>query len=322
MKNQRKWIMVMCIILMLAGSTSVVFGKSQIVKTYDFHPKTTSDLKYDAPKTITVDGKKYELVDISCKIDPKKTIKKTETITTKSKDDYPKTLTEIDEKSGKSTTLSVSDSDITWEEVKSEGVIRTQEYKSKSDIPQTIKSTRLDADGNSMDITLELTNTENVTRTESFSAPARFYSPTADGKLYMFNGKRVQISNGSPTWSGYAADVKSYLGVNGNSYQITGGSWTGNAVKQGDRYVRTARFTGTKQVPLYRATYQETADTTTSYQAEITYTYDIATATATYEPVTNIAKLIAIGAGIAVLAAAVIALLVLLARKRKKENNN
>ena len=65
--------------------------------------------------------------------------------------------------------------------------------------------------------------------------------------------------------------MKSYLGINGNTYQITGGSWTGQAVKQGDRYVRTASFSGTKQVPLFRATYQETAATTMQYQADVTY---------------------------------------------------
>lgn len=302
----------MCVLLMILGSTSMAFGKSQIVKTYDFHPKTAYKMNYDAPKTITEDGKKYELKDITCKINKEKSIEKVQTITTKSKDEYPKTITEND------VTLKAT-GDVNWKEVTSEGVIRTQEYKKQSDIPKMIKSTRPDADGNPIDITLELTNTENVSRTEKFSAPAKFYSPTADGKLYMFNGKRVQIDGGSPTWSGYAADVKSYLGINGNDYKVTGGSWTGQAVKQGNRYVRTASFSGTKQVPLFRATYQETADTTTSYQADITYTYLTATATAVYEPAFDLVKMIAVGAGIAVLVAAVIALLVLLSKKRKKK---
>lgn len=312
MKKRRKWITGMCVLLMILGSTSMAFGKSQIIKTYDFHPKTAYKMNYDAPKTITEDGKKYELKDVTCKINKEKSIEKVQTITTKSKNEYPKTITEND------VTLKAT-GDVNWKEVTSEGVIRTQEYKKQSDIPKTIKSTRPDADGNPIDITLELTNTENVSRTEKFSAPAKFYSPTADGKLYMFNGKRVQIDGGSPTWSGYAADVKSYLGINGNDYKVTGGSWTGQAVKQGDRYVRTASFSGTKQVPLFRATYQETADTTTSYQADITYTYLTATATAVYEPAFDLVKMIAVGAGIAVLVAAVIALLVLLSKKRKKK---
>ena len=319
MQKYRKWITVMCVLFMMLGSTSAVFGKSQIVKTYDFHPKTASNLTYDAPKTITEDGKKYELTDVSYKINKKKTIEKVQTITTRSKDDYPKTLTETI--SGKEVTLKAT-GDVDWKEVRSEGVIRTQEYKRQRDIPKTIKSTRTDADGNQMDITLELTDTENASRTEKFSAPAKFYSPSPDGKLYMFNGKRVQIDGSTPTWSGYAADVKSYLGVNGNNYQITGGSWTGQAVKQGDRYVRTASFSGTKQVPLFRATYQETADTTLQYQADVTYTYLTATATATYEPVINIAKIIAVGAGIAILIAAIIALLVLLAKRRKRKEES
>ncbi len=103
MQKYRKWITVMCVLFMMLGSTSVAFGKSQIVKTYDFHPKTASNLTYDAPKTITEDGKKYELTDVSYKINKKKTIEKVQTITTRSKDDYPKTLTETI--SGKEVTL-------------------------------------------------------------------------------------------------------------------------------------------------------------------------------------------------------------------------
>ena len=138
----------------------------------------------DRPKTITEDGKKYELTDVSYKINKKKTIEKVQTITTRSKDEYPKTLTETI--SGKEVTLKAT-GDVDWKEVRSEGVIRTQEYKRQRDIPKTIKSTRTDADGNQMDITLELTDTENASRTEKFSAPAKFYSPSPDGKLYMLS---------------------------------------------------------------------------------------------------------------------------------------
>ncbi len=46
---------------------------------------------------------KYELTDVSYKINKKKTIEKVETITTRSKEEYPKTLTETI--SGKEVTL-------------------------------------------------------------------------------------------------------------------------------------------------------------------------------------------------------------------------
>ena len=111
MQKYRKWITVMCVLFMMLGSTSVAFGKSQIVKTYDFHPKTASNLTYDAPKTITEDGKKYELTDVSYKINKKKTIEKVETITTRSKEEYPKTLTETI--SGKEVTLKAT-GDVDW----------------------------------------------------------------------------------------------------------------------------------------------------------------------------------------------------------------
>lgn len=317
MKKSRKLVLLLCVLLIF-GSTSTAFAKetNEITKTYTFYPESKSNLKYDVPQKINKDGKEYELKDVKYRINDKKSKEVTKSVTSTSKK-YPKTLK--DTVSGTEVTLVAETPQ--WKEVNAEGLIKTIEYKNESDIPRTIKDSKPSSDGTQIEITMQLAGTEALSRTEEFSAPAKFYSPYPDSTQYMFNGKIVELSGNSPEWGDYKADVKAYLGLNGNTYQISSGRWTSQPVKQGDQYVRTASFTGTKQVPFYRATYKETADTTRQYTADITYSYITAEAVAVYEPVdnTSIGKIIAIGAGVIVFVILVIALIYLLSKKRKEK---
>lgn len=317
MKKSRKLVLLLCVLLIF-GSTSTAFAKeeNEITKTYIFYPESKSNLKYDVPEKIDKDGKEYELKDVEYKINDKKSKEVTKSVTSTSKK-YPKTLK--DTVSGREVTLVAEMPQ--WKEVNAEGLIKTIEYKNESDIPQTIKDSKPSSDGTQIEITMQLAGTEALSKTEEFSAPAKFYSPYPDSTQYMFNGKIVELSGNSPEWGDYKADVKEYLGLNGNTYQISSGRWTSQPVKQGDQYVRTASFTGSKQVPFYRATYKETADTTRQYTADITYSYITAEAVAVYEPVdnTSIGKIIAIGAGVIVFVILVIALIYLLSKKRKEK---
>ena len=317
MKKSRKLVLLLCVLLIF-GSTSTAFAKeeNEITKTYTFYPESKSNLKYDVPEKIDKDGKEYELKDVKYRINDKKSKEVTKSVTSTSKK-YPKTLK--DTVSGTEVTLVAETPQ--WKEVNAEGLIKTIEYKNESDIPQTIKDSKPSSDGTQIEITMQLAGTEALSKTEEFSAPAKFYSPYPDSTQYMFNGKIVELSGNSPEWGDYKADVKAYLGLNGNTYQISSGRWTSQPVKQGDQYVRTAIFAGTKQVPFYRATYKETADTTRQYTADITYSYITAEAVAVYEPVdnTSIGKIIAIGAGVIVFVILVIALIYLLSKKRKEK---
>lgn len=320
MNKKRKITIFLFVLLLIFGSTSTAFAKetNEITKTYTFYPESKSNLKYDVPQKINKDGKEYELKDVEYKINDKKSKEVTKSVTSRSKE-YPKTLK--DTVSGREVTLVAETPQ--WKEVNAEGLIKTIEYKNESDIPQTIKDSKPSSDGSQIEITMQLERTEALSKTEEFSAPAKFYSPYPDSTStqYMFNGKIVELSGNSPEWGDYKADVKEYLGLNGNTYQISSGRWTSQPVKQGDQYVRTASFTGTKQVPFYRATYKETADTTRQYTADITYSYITAEAVAVYEPVdnTSIGKIIAIGAGVIVFVILVIALIYLLSKKRKEK---
>ena len=302
---------------MIFGSTSTAFAKetNEVTKTYTFHPESKSNLKYDVPQKIDKDGKEYKLKDVKYKINDKKSKEVTKSVTSISKEKYPKTLT--DTVSGREVTLVAETPQ--WKEVNAEGLIKTIEYKNESDIPQTIKDSKPSSDGSQIEITMQLTGTEALSKTEEFSAPARFYSPYPDSTQYMFNGKIVELSGNSPEWGNYKADVKEYLGLNGNTYQISSGSWTSQPVLQGDQYVRTASFTGTKQVPFYRATYKETADTTRHYTADITYSYITAEAVAVYEPVkdTAIDKIIAV-----LVFAIAVSLIIFFLKKREKKSDD
>ena len=302
---------------MIFGSTSTAFAKetNEVMKTYTFHPESKSNLKYDVPQKIDKDGKEYKLKDVKYKINDKKSKEVTKSVTSISKEKYPKTLT--DTVSGREVTLVAETPQ--WKEVNAEGLIKTIEYKNESDIPQTIKDSKPSSDGSQIEITMQLTGTEALSKTEEFSAPARFYSPYPDSTQYMFNGKIVELSGNSPEWGNYKADVKEYLGLNGNTYQISSGSWTSQPVLQGDQYVRTASFTGTKQVPFYRATYKETADTTRQYTADITYSYITAEAVAVYEPVkdTAIDKIIAV-----LVFAIAVSLIIFFLKKREKKSDD
>lgn len=307
-------------LLLIFGSTSTAFAKeeNEITKTYTFYPESKSNLsnlKYDVPQKIEdKDGKEYKLKDVEYKINDKKSKEVTKSVTSRSKE-YPKTLK--DTVSGREITLVAETPQ--WKEVNAEGLIKTIEYKNESDIPQTIKDSKPSSDGTQIEITMQLAGTEALSKTEEFSAPAKFYSPYPDSTQYMFNGKIVELSGNSPEWGDYKADVKAYLGLNGNTYQISSGRWTSQPVKQGDQYVRTAIFAGTKQVPFYRATYKETADTTRQYTADITYSYITAEAVAVYEPVkdTAIDKIIAV-----LVFAIAVSLIIFFLKKREKKSND
>ena len=232
--------------------------------------------------------------------------------------DLETTITE--EINGEEILLTADAENIDWHETATAAVIRTQDYSSRSRIPESLSDTKTDNTGNTIEITLELTNVENISTSSSFSAPATFYSPTDGGSRYRFNGKIITVGS-SPTWTGYEQDVKDYLGINGSNYNITGGSWSSGFTRSGDQYIRTATYTGTRTTPAYRATFTETDATRTVYTAEVAYTNGEYTvqAKAHYEKAVNVVKVVAIGAGILIVILAVVAILYNISKRRKEE---
>lgn len=310
---------------LLIGSASFAFAeaKADLIKEYEYEAENVRDLSYDAPEELKEEGKTYRLLSVEYEVIKDNEIKVMKHVETSDRDDFDREI-KHELPSGKTVTLKAED-DISWKEKTVDAVTVTQEYKSRSDVPQQITSQKESEDGEMVDITLALSGIEDYSRKKAFSAPATFYTPVRGGSMYRFNGKVVTITGGSPVWSGYQADVKEYLGLNGNEYAVTGGSWSDGYTLSGGQYVRHATFTGTKSVPLYRATFTETDDTAKVYTAEIAYAgldgKAKIKAIASYEKVLGVREYIMIGAGILVLALLIAAAIYLIGRRRKREGS-
>ena len=116
-------------------------------------------------------------------------------------------------------------------------------------------------------VRLPLASVTAGTKTEAFSAPAVFQTSNPASRLYA-SGDTVVTVGDAPLWDGWQAVMTAYLGLSGSSYTLTGGSWDGDFQQEGDNYTRMAIYTGTRQTPVWTATYQ----TEPEYTAEITYT--------------------------------------------------
>lgn len=301
-----------------------IADSKDVTKEYKFTSDTDviSELSYDAPEKVKEEGKTYKLKDIKYKvIEESKPLTEKKKITTKDKDRFDKRITKTVE--GKNVILEAEE-DIEWKKVKTEKKTKTQEYKEGDTIPQSITDKKVDSNGNTVDITLNLKSTEKKTRTENFSAPAKFYSYTKNTRVYDFYGKEVTVASGSPTWDGYKSDVAKSLGLNGNEYMITGGSWT-SLKKIGEKYVRTATYTGIRTMNIVDATYEESDESALyEYVAEIEYVQSdyepeyTVKAIATYKAGLSTGAAIAIGTGIAIVLFAAVMMLYVTAKRKKQ----
>ena len=219
--------------------------------------------------------------------------------------------------------LKEGDEGIEWKSIYRSPKVMTREYASLSEIPSSLIST-VNENGKTINVTCNKSDVKKKSKTAVFSAPAKFYG-YPDSDIFSFNGKRVRITSNNPVWNGYKKDVAQYLGSKGN-YNITGASWSTNMKPYQDMYVREARFTGTKTVPFYEATYVESNATRNLYEATVTYEGINpnqkleAEATVTYKMVekglTTFQKVLIAAAGVMVLIAVII---LILFRSKKKE---
>lgn len=307
---------------------SPAFAADTITKTYKFDTNSKDNLSYNAPKEIK-DGDKTYMLDedkeIEYKIvkDNKISIKKN--VKVKNKEDIKKEIVYKTE-NGK-TKLHLKNGSIKWKSTYRSPKTVTKQYATTNEIPSSVAST-VDENGKTINIKCNKSDVKTKSKTVSFSAPAKFYG-YEDSQVFSFNGKKVKITGSNPVWNGYKGDVAEYLGARGN-YTITGAAWTTSMRPYQDMYVREARFTGTKTVPFYEATFVETDDTRGMYEATVTYEgIDTnqkieAEAIVQYKlldkGLTTLQKIL-IAAGVLVLIAAIILILFML-KKRRKENAN
>lgn len=308
---------------------SPAFAADTITKTYKFDTNSKDNLSYNAPKEIK-DGDKTYMLDedkeIEYKIvkDNKISIKKN--VKVKNKEDIKKEIVYKTE-NGK-TKLHLKNGSIKWKSTYRSPKTVTKQYATTNEIPSSVAST-VDENGKTINIKCNKSDVKTKSKTVSFSAPAKFYG-YEDSQVFSFNGKKVKITGSNPVWNGYKGDVAEYLGARGN-YTITGAAWTTSMRPYQDMYVREARFTGTKTVPFYEATFVETDDTRGMYEAAVTYEgIDTnqkieAEANVTYKIVdtglSTIQKVLIAAASILILIAVILFILFILKKRRKEDVN-
>ncbi len=322
-KNFSKGVLIFALLFSLmtgfvyAGNEPKEVGKDGLIKSYTYISSEKDKRDDSIQDKIKHNNTTYKLKNIEYNSKP---LKITEKVTTGDKENFTKT---IEKKIGEKVYKFEADvKNIKWDERKEKITLSENiEYKNRNEVPGTITK-----DG----YTLNLEGVSSRNKLESFSAPARFFSYEKNASTYIFNGKKVEIGN-SPIWSGYENDIKNYLGINGASYSITGGSFTTENTlidEASSLYERTAIFTGTRNVPYYLATYIYDGESNdkNEYTANVDYIANgkwETVANVTYEAENSLFKtILTYGAGIGVGAIAAAAVIFLLKKKKKNKADN
>ena len=287
------------LVLLCAMPNVAMAADTTVTRSYPFESATQENPHYTVPETVEEGGKTYTLTSVEYEMKAhREPVTVVRTIVTGDPGDYPKQITETVD--GTSRTLTAQTP--TWATGESRTVM--QEYASESEVPQS-----LTVDG----VRLPLASVTAGTKTEAFSAPAVFQTSNPASRLYAIGDTVVTVGD-APLWDGWQAVMTAYLGLSGSSYTLTGGSWDGDFQQEGDNYTRMAIYTGTRQTPVWTATYQ----TEPEYTAEITYTdsqypdglYEMeAVATYTIQDTGSaLETILKVGAGVLVVALAAAAL--------------
>lgn len=316
-------------LLISMSMLSPVFATETITKTYKFNPESKNDMSYNPSQEIKKRDKTYildENTEIKYKLLNDNKVKVKKTVTVKNKEDIDKEIKHKTDSGYVILKLKEGDEGIEWKSIYRSPKVMTKDYATVSEIPSNL-SNKVEENGKILNITCDRTDIKKSSKTVDFSAPAKFYG-YPDSSIYSFNGKKVKITGNKPVWNGYKDDVANYLGDKGK-YNVTGARWSSNMKPYQDMYVRQARFTGTKVVPYYQATFVESNDTRSMYEAVVTYEgIDTnkqleAEATVTYKIVdtglTTLQKVLIAAAGVMVLIAVIILILFILKKKERRE---
>lgn len=300
------------LVLLCAMPNVAMAAGSTLTRSYTFASATQENPQYTVPETVEEGGKTYSLTNVVYAVkEHREPVTVVRTIVTGDPSDYPKELTEMLDGANYTLTAQMP----TW--VTGESRTAVREYASESEVPQS-----LTVDG----VSLPLVSVTAGTKTEAFSAPAVFVTPNPASVLYAIGDTVITVGD-APTWDGWEEAVKAELGLNGSSYTLSGGRWDGDFRQQhlwDGSYTRTAIYTGTRETPVWTATYQSAPE----YTAEITYTdsqypdgvYEME-AVATYTYHSTLETILKVGAGVLVAALAT-ACIVWLLRKKNKKNKD
>lgn len=293
------------------GSEPTTDGNT-VIKSYPFVAASRENLSYDVPQELTVNGKTYKLKDVRYEVTGHEApVTVTKTVQVFDKASYDKEITEAVD----GTALRLVATTPVWHETPAATI--TKEYDSQGAV-----ASELDRDGRTYTLQAVTVGTKHA----ELTVPAIFQTSNPYSELFAFGGQTIELTDSAaPVWDGWEDAVKAELGLNGSSYTLTGGRWDGDFRQQEDgSYTRTAIYTGTRETPVWTATYQSAPE----YTAEITYTdsqypdgvYEIE-AVATYTYHSTLETILKVGAGVLVVALAT-ACMVWLLRKKNKKNKD
>lgn len=286
-----------------------------VIKNYPFVAASQEDLKYDVPQELTVDGKIYKLKDVRYEItgheDP---VTVTKAVQVFDKADYDREITETVD----GTALRLVATTPVWHETPAATI--TKEYDRQGAV-----ASELERDGRTYTLQAVTVGTKHT----ELTVPAIFQTSNPYSALFAFGGQTIELTDSAaPIWDGWEEAVKAELGLNGSSYTLSGGRWDGDFRQQhlwDGSYTRTAIYTGTRETPVWTATYQSAPE----YTAEITYVDEkypdgqyAALAVASYTPDTSVIEIVLkVGCGAAVLALAAACIVRLLEKNHKKNKD-
>lgn len=286
-----------------------------VIKNYPFVAASQENLKYDVPQELTVDGKIYKLKDVRYEItgheDP---VTVTKAVQVFDKADYDREITETVD----GTALRLVATTPVWHETPAATI--TKEYDRQGAV-----ASELERDGRTYTLQAVTVGTKHT----ELTVPAIFQTSNPYSALFAFGGQTIELTDSAaPIWDGWEEAVKAELGLNGSSYTLSGGRWDGDFRQQhlwDGSYTRTAIYTGTRETPVWTATYQSAPE----YTAEITYVDEkypdgqyAALAVASYTPDTSVIEIVLkVGCGAAVLALAAACIVRLLEKNHKKNKD-
>lgn len=154
----------------------------------------------------------------------------------------------------------------------------TVEYKGedkKPNAPQN-KTFTLD-DGTEVEGVLkEVNEVEDTDTWVDFTIDGQVVIPEG-ATAYVYLGKVHTYNPATPLWDGYKSDLMSAIGLNSDSYKITGGKWTSDPVARAEGgFYRTLSFYGQKNTgKSYVAVYETAAPIEIKYVASATYSMSL-----------------------------------------------
>ena len=294
------------------GDSEPTTDGNTVIKSYPFVAASRENLSYDVPQELTVNGKTYKLKDVRYEVTGHKApVTVTKTVQVFDKASYDKEITETVD----GTALRLVATTPVWHETPAATI--TKEYDRQGAV-----ASELDRDGRTYTLQAVTVGTKHT----ELTVPAVFQTSNPYSDLFAFGGQTIELTDSvAPIWDGWEETVKAELGLNGSSYTLSGGRWDGDFRQQEDgSYTRTAIYTGTRETPVWTATYQSAPE----YTAEITYTdsqypngvYEME-AVATYTYHSTLETILKVGTGVLVVALAT-ACIVWLLRKKNKKNKD